>query len=424
MRGTAQSPPCCAFQTFRLHPACADLLEARSAPLRVFVSQALIVSPKYSAFFIYLYTQGIMPHVTVNCDSASLLPSYILKPAPPVFSFISDVSLSLLLPLIAYWSFSIIFQLIESSGLGDRLQPFNTPTEMLVRNRVSKLYAFFYIMGNFAIQGTLAWALSQLGDEDLVGREAYDIAVWAMRLRSAQSWLPRMLGVVGIDSMKLAADLASSVPAVAAVLAGGTFDTSFDHGQRASCSDFTSWEMSFASIMYFYLVPALQFFIAFSVTDVWQYFGHRLLHEWKWLYRDVPQSFVEDHSSLTRSPGHVHSIHHQLYVPWCWSAFYMHPIESILLDGISVALAFPAACLTTKQGMCFTTIVTFKAICDHAGYEIPWNPVYAFPYANDVNFHNLHHQSWGLKVSSPSHRLDHPLMNSQKDAFPNINTDT
>ena len=78
----------------------------------------------------------------------------------------------------------------------------------------------------------------------------------------------------------------------------------------------------------------------------------------------------------------------------------MHPVESILLDGISVALAFPAARLTTKQGMCFTTIVTFKAICDHAGYEIPWNPVYAFPYANDVNFHNLHHQSWGLKVSS------------------------
>ena len=77
----------------------------------------------------------------------------------------------------------------------------------------------------------------------------------------------------------------------------------------------------------------------------------------------------------------------------------MHPVESILLDGISVALAFPAARLTVRQGMWFTAIVTFKALCDHAGYEIPRNPVYAFPYANDVNFHNLHHQSWGLKVS-------------------------
>lgn len=80
----------------------------------------------------------------------------------------------------------------------------------------------------------------------------------------------------------------------------------------------------------------------------------------------------------------------------------MHPVESVLLDGVSVALAFPAARFTVRQGMWFTTVVTFKAICDHAGYDIPWNPVYSFPYANDVWFHNLHHQSWGLKVGPPS----------------------
>ena len=231
-----------------------------------------------------------MRNATFSCDSAPLLPSYTLKPAPPMLPFISDVSLSLLLPLIAYWTFSIIFQAIESSGLGDRLQPFNTPTEMLLRNRVSKTFAFFYIMGNFAIQGTLAWALSKLAEEEMVGREEYDIAVWTMRLRSAQKWVPRMLAVVGIDSMKLATDLAGNVPAVAAVLAGGTLRTSLDSAQGTRCSGFASWETSFASIMYFYLIPALQFFVAFSVTDIWQYLGHRLLHEWKWLYRCVPRS--------------------------------------------------------------------------------------------------------------------------------------
>ena len=353
-----------------------------------------------------------MVNATYGCNNVPLLPSYTLKPAPPLLSFISDLNLSLLLPLIAYWSFSLIFQAIESSGLGDRLQPFNTPTETLVRNRVSKTYAFFYIMGNFALQGTLAWALSKLEGEELVGREEHDVAVWAMTLRSAQQWVPRVLAVIGIDSMKLADNIASSVPAIAAVLAGGTLHTSFDSNQQSDCSDFTSWEKSFARTIYFYLIPALQFFIAFSVTDVWQYFGHRLLHEWKWLYRYVspPQPIFSAIKSLSKkkknppalltcSPGHVHAVHHQLYVPWCWSAFYMHPVESVLLDGISVALAFPAARLTIKQGMCFTTVVIFKSICDHAGYEIPWNPVYAFPYANDVNFHNLHHQSWGLKVS-------------------------
>ena len=229
-----------------------------------------------------------MMNATFSCHGGPLLPSYTLKPAPALLPFISDVNLSLLLPLIAYWGFSMIFQAIESSGLGDRLQPFNTPTEMLMRNRVSKTYAFFYIMGNFAIQGTLAWALSKLGNEEMVGREGYDIARWALRLRSAQEWVPRLLGIVGIDSVKLAADLADNIPTVAAVLAGGKPHILSDSARGTGCSGFSSWEMSFASITYHYLIPALQFFIAFSVTDIWQYFGHRLLHEWKWLYRYVP----------------------------------------------------------------------------------------------------------------------------------------
>ena len=229
-----------------------------------------------------------MVNGTSICDSTLLLPSYTLKPTPPLLSFISNNNLSLLLPLIAYWGFSVIFQGIESSGLGNRLHPFNTPTEMLMRNRVSKTYAFFYIMGNFSIQGTLAWALSKLGEEEMIGREEYDIAVWVLRLRSAQKWVPRMLGVLGIDIVKLAADLASSVPTVAAVLTGRSLHTSSNSAQSTGCSGFTSWEMSFASIIYCYLIPASQFFIAFSVTDIWQYFGHRILHEWKWLYRYVP----------------------------------------------------------------------------------------------------------------------------------------
>ena len=46
-----------------------------------------------------------------------------------------------------------------------------------MRNRVSKTYVLFYILLNFAIQGTIAWALSKLGGEELIGREEYDIIV-------------------------------------------------------------------------------------------------------------------------------------------------------------------------------------------------------------------------------------------------------
>lgn len=228
-----------------------------------------------------------MLNATVEaCGNGPPLPSYTLKPTPPLLSGISDTGLSLLLPFVAYWGFSLIFQLIESSGWGDRLQPFNTSTEKLVRNRVSKIYVLCYIMGNFAIQGTIAWGLSRLGAEDMVGREEYDIAVWRRRVHAIQRWIPTMFGVIGIDSVKLAEHIAGSVPALAIVLAGGTLDP-IPKGvaQRAGCSTLGSSEVLLARLLYYYIIPSFQFFIAFSVTDVWQYFGHRLLHEWKWLYR-------------------------------------------------------------------------------------------------------------------------------------------
>ena len=230
-----------------------------------------------------------MLNATSHCDNASFLPSYALKPAPPLLPFLSDVSLSLWLPFIAYWAFSAIFQAIESSSLGSRLDPFNTPTELLMRNRVSKTYALFYILLNFAIQGTIAWALSKLGGEEFIGREEYDIAVWALRMRTVYTWVPRLLGVVGVDSLKLAANVVDTAPAVAAVLAGGKFQTPLVSTESTSCSGLTSWELSLASNIYYYFIPALQFFLAFNITDIWQYFGHRLLHEWRWLYRTAPK---------------------------------------------------------------------------------------------------------------------------------------
>lgn len=226
-----------------------------------------------------------MVNETLNCKDGATFPSYTLQPAPPLLSFISDVSLSLWLPFIVYWAISAAIVVIESTGLGARLQPFNTPTEMLLRNRVSKTYAFFYILMNFAIQGTIAWALSRLGDEEFVGREEYDIAVWAWKIHSAQRWVPRLLGTAGINSRKLATNLAGRIPNAAAVLAGGDLLSSSESASGIICPELKNWEISFAGFVYYYLIPALQFLIAFNITDAWQYFGHRLLHEWKWLYR-------------------------------------------------------------------------------------------------------------------------------------------
>lgn len=78
----------------------------------------------------------------------------------------------------------------------------------------------------------------------------------------------------------------------------------------------------------------------------------------------------------------------------------MHALECVFLDFVSIAIAFPAAGLTTRQGMCFTALVTWKAIGDHAEVDMPWNPIYLLSSTNAL-FHDIHHQTWGLKVFPP-----------------------
>lgn len=41
---------------------------------------------------------------------------------------------------------------------------------------------------------------------------------------------------------------------------------------------------------------------------------------------------------------------------------------------------------------------SFKNVMDHCGYLFPWNPMRSIT-GTDAGFHDVHHQSWGLKVS-------------------------
>lgn len=53
--------------------------------------------------------------------------------------------------------------------------------------------------------------------------------------------------------------------------------------------------------------------------------------------------------------------------------------------------------------MVFFTLSTLKTVDDHCGYQLPWDIVQWFGKmtGNDVVYHNVHHQSWGLKVRTP-----------------------
>ena len=122
-----------------------------------------------------------------------------------------------------------------------------------------------------------------------MGKEDYDIAWWAQRLRIAQRVLPQLLGLLGLNAAAISKNVSGSHPMIAAVLAGGKYpslDTGVDILTGAAVSTFASWEIFAAKALYWYIVPAFQFGLAVFILDTWQYFLHRAMHMNKWLYSE------------------------------------------------------------------------------------------------------------------------------------------
>lgn len=76
------------------------------------------------------------------------------------------------------------------------------------------------------------------------------------------------------------------------------------------------------------------------IIDSWQYFGHRLFHTNRFLYK------------------HFHSLHHRLYVPYCFGGLYNHWVEAIVLDIAGAAIAHEISAMTVRQGMLLFTFAT------------------------------------------------------------------
>ncbi|KAK9685001.1 hypothetical protein RND81_10G248700 [Saponaria officinalis] len=122
-----------------------------------------------------------------------------------------------------------------------------------------------------------------------------------------------------------------------------------------------------------------QFIIAMIVLDTCQYFVHRYLHHNKFLYQNV------------------HSVHHRLFVPYAYGAFYNHPFEG-LLDIIGGALAHWVSGMTPRTSMLFFSFTTIKAMDDHSGLWLPGNVLHVF-FNNNSAYHDVHHQLYGNKYN-------------------------
>jgi sphinganine C4-monooxygenase len=304
------------------------------------------------------------------------LPEYTLSPQPDLVWWFPDFWLNVIGPVIVYWIVSMFFHLIDSFDIFPQYR-LHTPEEITKRNHVSRYEVARDVIIQQIIQVSTGAVLALTEPPEMIGREEYDIAVWATRLRLVQRALPGLLGFLGLNATAMSKNLSDSHPLIAGALAGGYYPFL---NMDSNVPSFANWELSAAKFIYYVAVPGLQYFGAVFMLDTWQYFLHRFMHVNRWMYT------------------HFHSRHHRLYVPYAYGALYNHPFEGFLLDTLGASLSYKLAGMNMRQGMAFFMFSTIKTVDDHCGYAFPWDPLQLIT-SNNAAYHDIHHQHWGIKTN-------------------------
>jgi len=218
------------------------------------------------------------------------LPAYELRPMPDVLPFISDYWLSIFSPHIAYWLVSLFFHVLDVYDLLPQYR-LHTPEEISQRNLASRWQVARDVVIEQIIQVFMSIVLCATEPNQMTGMESYDVAVWATRIRLAQRALPAVLGVIGLNAAAISKNMAASHPLLAGALAGGHYPfltTQLDAVTGTKVPAFATWELNLAKMIYWFIIPAFQFWFAAFVLDAWQYFWHRAMHVNKWMYRTSP----------------------------------------------------------------------------------------------------------------------------------------
>ncbi|KAI1247663.1 hypothetical protein MGN70_011554 [Eutypa lata] len=323
-------------------------------------------------------------NVTMSTAATELppLPSYTLIERPNLISWFPDALLSIFAPIAAYWIVSVFFHVIDEYDVWPQYR-LHTPAEISQRNRATRYEVFRDVIFQQVIQAGMSFALDILDPPQTMGKEDYDVAVWATRIRLAQRAFPAILRLLGLNAAAISKNMSVSHPLLAGVLAGGHYPfltTSLAGPDGSFVPAFASWELVVAKAIYHIIIPAIQFIVAVVFLDTWQYFLHRSMHMNKWLYTTF------------------HSRHHRLYVPYAYGALYNHPFEGFLLDTAGAGLAYKFAGMTQRQGIVFWVMSTIKTVDDHCGYSLPWDPIQHIS-GNNAAYHDIHHQSWGIKTN-------------------------
>ncbi|KAL9588492.1 MAG: hypothetical protein Q9203_002696 [Teloschistes exilis] len=316
-------------------------------------------------------------------QTTSSLPPPRLESRDSLLPFLADHHLPYLVPAVFYWVISFVFHVINTQDLLLEYK-LHTSAEDLTKNRASRRDVIKFALIQQAAQCLLGYLTAD--DNERFMPPEYAVTLWAQRLRTMETvcsqWIRYAADIV--PWIIYGSDLAvptfrkAMVEGPSKYLVGGVTQTLVNPSYDPV--PFSTMEMCIGKAMYWILYPLFQYILAMILADTFQYFTHRAFHVNKWLYK------------------HVHSMHHDIYVPFAYGAFYNHPLETIPIDGIGFPMCLWLAGLDNRQSALFGAIWTFKTVVDHCGYDLPYNPC-NIVCPDSVLFHDLHHQTWGMKYN-------------------------
>lgn len=261
---------------------------------------------------------------------------------PSILPGVSDKTLSVISPLVAYWVYSLLFHALDTWG---------SNSLWLARYRIHES--------------------EEVRSKNLVTKWEVVVAVLV------QQAIQTILGVLWVDGEDSAlTDHTTKMARMSPVLVQSTL--LWTGNPQTAHSTLQSWGPHILHFIYWWAIPTIQLLFAFFVIDTWQYFLHRLFHTNKFLYK------------------HLHSWHHRLYVPYAFGALYNHPLEGLILDTIGAVFAQHLALLSLRQATFLFTFSTLKTVDDHCGYSFPFDPFQMF-FSNTADYHDIHHQTIGIK---------------------------
>jgi len=230
---------------------------------------------------------------------------------PSLISGLSDYSLAIATPIVAYWSLSLAFHYLDTRDWKSleqyRIHP---STEVASRPRVTPRAVVLAVLFQQLLQ-TAAGVIWMANDHTLIPDHSEKVANIARRLAL-------VLGS-GEQLQPLLSGLAYTV--------------------------------------YWWAIPLFQLFLGMAVMDTWQYFLHRGMHMNKFMYR------------------HFHSWHHRVDAPYAFAAQYNHPVEAFLLDALGALISESVSGMGPRQVALLFAIATFKTVDDHCGYRLPFDPL-------------------------------------------------